>query len=88
LKSDHPFIKKLLALPDDKLLTSRNLVDLGIGGSETRLYHMRKHGSGPPYVVIPERTYLYAINDVIQWLRSCQRSQPIDDSADKGLSKQ
>ena len=67
----NPLIEKLEALPPDHLLTSKELVNLGIGQSETRLYHMRLVGDGPAYIKIPRRTYLYAPGDVITWLMSC-----------------
>lgn len=70
----NPLIQKLEALPADQLLTSKDLVELGIGQSETRLYQMRLRGDGPPYVKIPRRTYLYSSLDVIDWIKSCQSS--------------
>jgi hypothetical protein len=70
---ENPLIEKVLALPRDQMLTPKDLVDLGVVRSETRLYHMRERNEGPPYTKIPQRSYLYAPNDVAAWLRSCQR---------------
>ena len=69
---ENPLIRKLLALPSDQMLSPKDLVQLGIGRSETRLYHMRLRGEGAKYLRIPKRTILYAPADVISWFRSCQ----------------
>ena len=71
-RGENPLIERLLTLPQDRMLTPKDLVSFGIGQSETRLYHMRVRGDGPVYTKIPRRTYLYAPTDVVSWLRSCQ----------------
>ncbi len=71
-RKENPLIERLLEIPQDQMLTPKDLVGLGIGQSETRLYHMRVRGDGPAYTKIPRRTYLYAPADVVSWLRSCQ----------------
>jgi hypothetical protein len=68
----NPLIEKLEAMPADHLLSPKELVAVGIGQSETRLYHMRLRGDGLPYIKIPRRTYLYSSLDVIEWLKTCQ----------------
>lgn len=83
--NENPLIEKLLALPPDQLLSPKDLVELGVGQSETRLYHMRLRKEGPTYTKIPRRTYLYAPADVISWLRDCQRHSQSKEMSEVGV---
>ena len=65
---DHPLLEKLRSLPQDKMLTAKDIVDLGLIGSEAKLYYLRKDGRGPRFLFIPPRRYLYAPSDLIHWM--------------------
>ena len=71
-QEDHQLVKRIIALPQEKLLTPKDIVSVGIGQSVGRLGLMRLRGEGPKFICIPRRTYLYAPCDVIAWLRTCQ----------------
>jgi hypothetical protein len=77
MQNEHPVIEKLLSLQPDTLLSSKDLIKLGICRSESLLSRMRQRGEPPDFIFIPRRTYLYTIPAVIEWLRSCQKARTV-----------
>lgn len=71
-EEEHLLVKKILALPQDILLSSKDLIELGVCRSVSRLGVLRHNGIGPKWLLIPLRTYRYSPRDVVDWLRSCQ----------------
>jgi len=77
-RQEHPAVKKLLALPQDQLVSSRDIEALGIGLTNARLSNMRKACIGPSFVRYPKRTYFYTVQGLVDWYRSIEKATSID----------
>jgi hypothetical protein len=83
MNNEHPLIKKLLTLPPDKLLSSKDLIKLGICRSVSTLSKMRQRGDSPDFIFMPKRTYYYTIPAVVAWLQSLQNASTIPHGPQK-----
>lgn len=67
-----------------KLLTTRDLVEMGIFTTTAAAGEARYRGTGPKFLKLAEgRTgrIRYRETDVMEWLESCERTSTADDAA-------
>jgi hypothetical protein len=56
-------------LPDDAVLTTRDLYALGLGHPVT-LCRQRVKGEGPPFIKLSEHRVGYVVRDLRAWMRA------------------
>jgi hypothetical protein len=79
MSTDHPLIEKLLKLPQDQLIDTNKLLELGVAKSKVTIFYLRTFGTGPKFHTGPRKRgksrYLYSPADVISWLLSSIHGQ-------------
>jgi len=53
-----------------KLVSGKDIVALGLVGSDATLTNWRKRGDGPPYLRISMGKYLFPVDGLLEWVAS------------------